>query len=144
MYVEFDFLEFVGNFKIDIGGKSNWRDEEMDFDWEGDVKEVQYSGCCPCDEINYDDDNFGTITFTSPTECHGSIQGWFLGPYPFRGFKVKNEASVTAEKCRADWDENKEYHQRARKRWLGESSDEEMLEDPGESDDENVRDGGSA
>jgi len=58
----------------------------------------------------------GQITFTSASECHGSVVGWIGGPYHFEGFKVRLELfrDVTNGKCKEEYEKQKAYVDRIR------------------------------
>jgi hypothetical protein len=111
-YAKFKFVEFKGYFKIHVGKDTEmWQGVELKVDWEGSVD--------PDDGEEYDMEtrHVALITFTSASECRGTIDGWFGGPWEFKGVKVSHETEVTAENCQGEyerekkwWDENRAHY----------------------------------
>jgi hypothetical protein len=112
-YAKFKFVDFKGYFKIHVGKDTEmWQGVELKVDWEGWAE--------PDNGAEYDLEirHVASITFTSASECHGTIDGWFGGPWKFKGVKVSHETEVTAEKCQ--W-----KYEREKKRWDEYRRDEE-------------------
>ena len=49
------------------------------------------------------------ITFTSASECHGYIDGWFGGPWKFEGVKISHGTDVPAKKCKMKYELDKKH-----------------------------------
>ena len=125
IYAKFGFVAFSGWFKINFGEpKGSWLGAKMEFEWDGYEEAMRSS--IVLDERDW---NTGSITFTSASKCHGTITGWFGGPFDFIGFKVSSESCVSASKCKEDYEERKEYMNSVRKEQFG--SDSESIEEDG-------------
>ena len=125
IYAKFGFVAFSGWFKINFGEpKGSWLGAKMEFEWDGYEEAMRSS--IVLDERDW---NTGSITFTSASKCHGTIAGWFGGPFDFIGFKVSSESCVSASKCKEDYEERKEYMNSVRKEQFG--SDSESIEEDG-------------
>jgi hypothetical protein len=125
IYAKFGFVAFSGWFKINFGKpKGSWLGVKMEFEWDGYEEAIRSS--LVLDERDW---NTGSITFTSASQCHGTIAGWFGGPFDFIGFKVSSESCVSASKCKEDCEERKEYMNSVRKEQFG--SDSESIEEGG-------------
>lgn len=97
----------------------------MEMDGEADPQETDMGGLIGPFEVNV-----GLIIFSSATECHGSLEGWFGGLYEFKGFKVSKDSDITAIKGRREYEEAKEGWIKARHYYEHGSEDEgDMSED---------------
>ena len=69
-------------------------------------------------EIQYDDSNGGTITFTSANECIGTWWGAY-GTFEFNGKKVSRDSAVSNSECEDRFESfNEEAYEYARvARW---------------------------
>jgi hypothetical protein len=92
-----------GYFKVNLGeSKESWEGVEMKFNWEG-YEEGE--------EFDIHAKNIGSITFTSASECHGTVQGWIGGPFHFKGFKFSLQlpSFVTESTCKEEYEKQKAY-----------------------------------
>jgi hypothetical protein len=101
LWGKFDLHDFEGiiaaNWSRPGSGGSQWRGQERKFVWRGrETGEGQ---------IQHDDDeNQGTITFTSPSECVGFWKSAY-GAWSFKGWKVSNETTATLPKLKEEFSE---------------------------------------
>ena len=138
-YAKFKFVEFKGYFKIHLGkAEGNWQGVEFKVDWEGWAADGDGG------EYDLETQHFASIMFTSASECRGTIDGWFGGPWKFQGVKVSHETEKTAEKCKSkyeyvkkDWDEQRaQYFETSDPtKWYRRGREEEY-EDEDEDEDE--------
>ena len=116
-YAKFEFNQFKGYFNIHLGkAEGNWQGVEFKVDWEG-------WGDDDGGEYDLETQHLASIMFTSASECRGTIDGWFGGPWKFKGVKVSHESEITADKCKTEY----EY---AKKNWDEDRADYFETNDP--------------
>lgn len=107
----FEFVFIEGALKINFGKSAGrWEGVELKFSWEG---YSEYFAELGDDELHAE--NTGTITFTSPSKCHGTVKGWIGGPFHFKGYKVNSMTYVrgcttrlTESLCKEEYEKQKE------------------------------------
>jgi hypothetical protein len=128
IYGKFSFVAHGGWFKVGFGeAQDSWKEVEMEFEWEGYEEDPH-----PMGVYDFSDDNVGSITFTSATECYGTVSGWFSGPFSFKGVKVTDEpkdSRVTADWCKTEFEEQVKFMDEARKEQDGSMEEEESMEE---------------
>jgi hypothetical protein len=122
VYARFQFVDIVGWLKIDFSKvKENWRGVELKCEWDGHEPAMESHGG---PEYDLGIGNVAAITFTSTSECHGTINGWFGGPWKFKGVKVSLEANFTADNCKKNFESEKKMWDETRALFFGEDSEE--------------------
>ena len=112
VYAMFQFVFKEGALKINFGESAGrWEGVELKFSWEGYGHHFPELG-----DDRLHAENTRTITFTSPSECHGAVKGWIGSPFHFNGYKVNLMTFVngwttrlTESLCKEEYEKQKAW-----------------------------------